>query len=223
MIKLKQLLETRIIGPHSSLTTGDITLYHGTTWDIAKLAKKGELGPVDPVEYVVNILMAHFNKTEEEARNIVKVNLPSTRRKDPSRLFLTTDKEQATRYAQAASKYGGEMVTDMLSNYLPGPRGKSDFYKHMITDNPAVVIVTVPLEMVLTHPYWTTPLKRRLINIYYTLKKYSEIAKYIDELQPGIEVFVSEKIPAKYIQRIERVEPYKIDPHLLALDRGDAS
>ena len=209
MIKLKQLLETRIIDPHQSLTTGDITLYHGTTWDIAKMAKRGELGPVDPSQYVAKVLVAHFGKTEEEAMQIVKVNLPRIRREEPPRLFLTTDKEQATRYAMAATKYGGEMVADVLINYMD--YNYPDRLKHLITGNPAVVVFTVPLEMVLTHPHWTTPLKKRLISIYYTIKKHPDIAKDIDELKPGIEVFVSEKIPAKYFQRIERVAPLKYD------------
>lgn len=208
MIKLKQLIETRIIDPHSSLTTGDITLYHGTTWDIAKLAKKGELGPVDPVDYVTNILVNHFNETEENARAIVKKHL-GLRKKDPPRLFLTTDKEQAIRYAQGSSRYGGEMTVDVLGGYLS--YNHPDRLKHILTNNPAIVILTVPVDMVLTHPHWITPLKKRLINIYYARKKHPEIYGEIDKLKPGIEVFVSEKIPAKYVQRIERVEPLKYD------------
>ncbi len=101
------------------------------------------------------------------------------------------------------------MILDVFMWYLnTGP--SPEYYKHTITDNPAVVVFTVPIDIVLTHPHWTTPLKRRLISLYYNLKKHPEIAKDIDELNPGIEVFVSEKIPARYFQRIEQVEAIRI-------------
>lgn len=203
MIKLKSLIETRVISPEESLLVGDITLYHGTTYPIALLAKKGELGPVKPGIYAMDILMRHFGETLESAKEIVKKHIGS-RRTDPPRLFLTTRKETAEGYARSATKYGGECVMDILSPYLANKRiPPLEARRHLLTDDPAVVTFTVPLSIVLTHPHWATPARKRILDIVRNIRKMSKVEWDWDRF--SIEVFVAEKIPSKYLQRIDRI------------------
>jgi hypothetical protein len=202
MIKLKSLIETRIIEPEDSLLVGDITLYHGTDYNIALEAKRGELGPVDTKEYVINILTTYFKEPPENAEKIYKKVIIYRNESNPPRLFLTTDKEQAASYAKNSTIFGGEIVSIILFSYL----NKNNEYNRYRTIKPAVVTFTVPLSMVLTHPFWTTPARDRILSIIRQMRKRPEIAKDINKLQPlGIEVFVKEKIPAKYFQRIDLV------------------
>jgi predicted CopG family antitoxin len=177
MIKLKSLLETRIIDPQTSLSVGDITLYHGTNWEVAKRAKKGEMGPIDRKKMVINILMTRFGESKENAEKMYEKY--ATRKDEPNVLFLTTDKDQAIGYAKYTAQFGGEIVSDVLTRYIRDRKIPEEQFNRLFPSyEPAIVTVTVPLEMVLTHPYWSTSLKKRLLDIYWYLKKdlvYSNI------------------------------------------------
>jgi hypothetical protein len=76
---------------------------------------------------------------------------------------------------------------------------------HLKTNEPALVTMNIPLSMVLTHPNWNTPLRARLRSILNPIKreKYKHIWDNITDLR--LEVFVKEKIPARFIQRIDKV------------------
>lgn len=208
MIKLKLLIsETRIITPEESLLVGDITVYHGTTWTIAQNAKKGELKPINVIEAAVNMLVNQFGETLEYAKNIVKTSL-STRRRDPPRLFLTPNKESAISYAKACTPYGGESTHDVLGDYFSEKNIPWENIAGMIqTKEPAVITITIPLSLLLTHPHWNTPAIKRIRDTIRNMKKY----QYLYDDEPGlkkefhIELLVDEAIPRKYIQRIDRV------------------
>lgn len=202
------LQETRIITPEESLLEGYITLYHGTVWPIALKAKKGELGPQDMQKLVMNVLIDVFHETPQEAKKYYDKYV-SIRRKDPSRLFLTTSRKGAEGYARSCTKWGGELFYDVISNYMYEKDQNIDrevLVKKLKTDEPAIVTINVPLEMVLTHPHWTTPLKHRLRDIMANLKKYPDIKDSLFD-NFNLEVFVKDKIPARFIQRIDKVSP----------------
>lgn len=202
--------ETRIITPDESLYEGYITLYHGTTWPIALKAKKGELGPQELKSLTIDILMNVFHETSDQSLEIY--NKYSSRSKDPNLLFLTTSKEGAEAYARSATKYGGEIFHDIIGNYLWN-KGKntnqylSSLETHLKTNEPAVVTVNVPLSMVLTHSNWNTPLRSRIRKYLYNIRSQYRPEDLDDHLKDlNFEVFVKEKIPRRFIQRIDRVE-----------------
>jgi hypothetical protein len=202
----QNIKETRIITPEESLYEGYITLYHGTTWPLALKAKKGELGPQDLEKLIVDILVNVYHETPMAAREIFE-KYSSMRKKDPNFLFFTTNKKGAERYACSSTKYGGEIFYDVIGGYLWNKNKGEDLdkiKKHLFTDEPAIVTINVPLEMVLTHPNWNTPLRRRLRDIRKNILKNPELKDVLsDDL--NIEVFVKENIPARFVQRIDRV------------------
>ena len=203
------LKETRIITPEESLYEGYITLYHGTTWPLALKAKKGELGPQPLRDLVINVLVNVFHETPSKAAEFYDKH-SSIRRNDPAMLFLTTNKKSAEAYARSSTKYGGEILMDVLGQYFwnspayGDPKHQKFVQEKLQTDEPAVVTVNVPLEMVLTHPHWITPLRSRLRDIRKNILKNPEL-KHILSDDLSMEVFVKEKIPARFIQRIDRI------------------
>jgi hypothetical protein len=205
MIKLKSLLirETRIIEPENSLLVGDITLYHGTSWKVAKKAKKGELGPINTKELIIPILINYFGESSQKAEEIYEKYIYSYRRKeDPNVLFLTTKKDQAIQYAQYTAKWCGEIVYDVLKNYFLNHNVSKETiekFHSTINNEPAVITLTVPLSTVYTHPYWKTPMKDRIKDAIRRSKRWNMPMDF------NMEVFVYEKIPTKYIQRIDKV------------------
>lgn len=201
MIKLKSLIETRIIEPEESLLVGDITLYHGTDYRTALKAKKEGLNPIDKKEKVVYILMMYFDENREDAEKIFdKYNV---RKNEPNVLFFTTKKESAIDYAKYTSKWQGEITYDILKRYFIDKNVPKEIINNYLSiSKPALITITVPLSMVLTHPHWETPARKRIYNIVRQMKKHPEIAKNFNF---AFEVFVREKIPAKYIQRIDRI------------------
>ncbi len=203
----RNIKETRIITPEESLYEGYITLYHGTTWPLALKAKKGELGPQDMEKLIIDVLINVYHEAPQDAKKYYD-KYSSSRKKDPSAIFFTTNKEGAEGYARAATKYGGELFMDVLSGYMcnKNKMTRPQAFSKLLTDQPAIVTVNVPLEMVMTHPNWTTPLRNRLRYILDPIKreKYKDIWQYIKDMD--IEVFVKEKIPARFVQRIDRVK-----------------
>jgi hypothetical protein len=213
MIKLKSLIETRIIDPTESLWTGDITLYHGTTWDAALKAKKGQLGPQPLRQYVVSILVNDFGEKPDVAERYYDAHA-DYRKHDPTVLYLSTSFRQARNYAVSNTEWGGEVITDVLYRYVSekyAKQGRVEYARKWIeenrTKNPAVVTVTVPFSMVFTHPHWKTPARNRILNIVRNIRnmkyRYADKEEMLEDF--AIEVFVYENIPAKYVQRIDRV------------------
>lgn len=211
--KQKPLNETRIISPELSLEEGYITLYHGTTWAIALQAKKGELGPQNLKKLIIDVLTNVFHETPRKSVEIFEKYI-GDKRKDSNFLFLTNNKQDAENYARSATKYGGEIFMDILSaymwNYKNWPRESLDSVRNYLqTDEPAIVTINVPLSMVFTHPNWNTPYRDRIRDILKNVRKNPELRKHLDNL--SMEVFVKEKIPAKFVQRIDRVEKFEKD------------
>lgn len=213
MIKLKSLIETRIIDPETSLWTGDISLYHGTTWNTALKAKKGQLGPQPLKQYVVNILVNDFGEKPEIAERYYDQHA-DYRKNDPGVLYLSTSFRQARNYAVSNTEWGGEVITDVLYRYVSekyAKQGKMEYARKWIeqhrTKTPAVVTVTVPFSMIFTHPHWVTPARKRILNIVRNIRrmnyKYADKEEMLEDF--AIEVFVYENIPSKYVQRIDRV------------------
>lgn len=211
----RPIREARIINPAEAIGEGYITLYHGTTWPIALKAKRGELGPQNLRQLVSDVLVKVFHETPEAALKYYddEIRHHSTRNA-PSQdlLFLTTDKNAAVRYAKAATKYGGEIFLDILGQYVWDKQGQlgQDIHelvrKHLLTDEPAVVTINVPLSMVFSHPNWNTPMKDRLRDIINNARKHPELKKHLNDL--SMEVFVKEKIPARFVQRIDRTTKF---------------
>lgn len=206
------LKETRIIQPEEALEEGYITLYHGTTWPVALKAKKGELGPQNLRSLVSNVLVNVFHENPQDAGEIYDREIKKNGgRPVPSQkvLFLTGDKETAERYACSATKYGGEIFADVLGQYIwdknRNTNGNlSDIMKsHLMTDQPAVITINVPLSMVFTHPDWRMPVRDKLRTILKNARENPELRKHLKDM--NIEVFVKETIPAKFIQRIDKV------------------
>lgn len=217
MIKLKSLIETRIIDPETALLTGDITLYHGTTWATALKAKKGFLGPQPLREYTINILVNDFGEKPDVAARYYDSHA-DYRKKDPRVLYLTANFDTARNYAVSNTEWGGEIITDILYRYASekyAKQGHSEYAGKWIeehrTKTPAVVTVTVPLKMVFTHPHWVNPARKRILsilrNIRTHMKTYGYTKEEVNELLENLgEFFVYENIPSKYVQRIDRVE-----------------
>ena len=204
----RSLKETRIINPEESLLEGYITLYHGTTWPIALKAKKGELGPQNMEKLITDILIKVYHETPINAKEIFD-KYTKLRSKDPNFLFLTTSKEGAEKYARSNTKYGGEMFYDVLSGYLWSKNKKTRFntiFEKLKTDEPAVITINVPLEMVLSHPNWNTPLRHTFRRIRKNMLKNPELKNILSD-NFNIEVFVKDKIPKRFIQRIDKVAP----------------
>ncbi len=215
--KKKSVKETRIIDPEASLSTGDITLYHGTTWAIAQKAKKGFLGPQPLKEYTVNILVNDFGESTDIAARYYDKHA-DYRKKDPRILYLTPNFRTARNYAVSNTEWGGEVITDILYRYVSekyAQGGNAAYASKWIEDHrtktPAVVTITVPLSMVFTHPHWVNPARKRILNILRNMRTHQKTYGYSKEEVKEImedfgEVFVYENIPAKYVQRIDRVE-----------------
>lgn len=203
MIKLLSLIkETRIIDPIASLLVGDITLYHGTTLSISKKAKMGELGPTN-LKQKIKDMFKDLNVSEQDYEYILHNCASSWRiEHDPNVLFLTTRRKDAENYAKTSTKYGGEIFSDIVRA----------IYRNVTnpvhpTNEPAVITITVPLQLVYTHPFWKTPLKQRIKSVLQQMKRYEnneDIYNYIREM--NFECFVYEPIPARYIQRIDLVK-----------------
>jgi len=202
----KRLTETRIITPEESLYEGYITLYHGTTWPIALKAKKGELGPQNLENLVVDVLVNVFHEDPKDAHEYYK-KYSGQRKKDPKALFFTTKKEQAEMYSRSTTKYGGEIFFDVLSKYFwdknKDHRKYTDFIRKLKTDEPAVITINVPLSMVLTHPHWITPAKDRIRDILKVIRQEPDLKDHLGDMT--MEVFVKENIPARFVQRIDKV------------------
>jgi uncharacterized protein YifE (UPF0438 family) len=199
VVTIRNILETRIIDAESSLLVGDITLYHGTTWTVAKEAKRGRLAPQNLEEKVIVVLVNEFKVSSVKAKQIYD-KYSTLRKGEPSVLFFTTDRKSAEKYARSTSKYGGEVVNDIVERYLRG-QGifSNEVWDRLVTSEPTVVTITVPLSMTLTHPYWNTPASKRILDIVRSGRKWN-IDRDFD-----IEVFIGELIPAKYVQRIDRI------------------
>lgn len=208
MITLKSLLfETRIISTENSLLVGDITVYHGTTWTIAQNAKKGELKPINITQSIIDLLINRFGESPEYAQNIVKKSLV-LRRSDPPRLFLTPNKASAIGYAKCCSPYGGESTVDVLGNYFSEKRIPFENIAGMIqTKEPALITITIPIKLLLTHPHWNTPAISRLRTIIQNTRKYEYRYTNKEDVlsQLNIELFVDMPIPKQYIQRIDKL------------------
>jgi hypothetical protein len=205
--ELGKISETRIITPEESLYDGYITLYHGTTWPLAIKAKKGELGPQNMEKLIVDVLVNVYHETPQDAKEYYE-KYSRSRKTDPNVIFFTTDKLQAESYARASTKYGGEIFQDVIGEYLWSKNKEVDrniIWNKLQTDQPAIVTINVPLEMILTHPHWTTPLRNRLRRIKANMLKTPELLRFPDKYD--IEAFSKENIPARFVQRIDRVSP----------------
>ncbi len=213
MIKLKSLLEAYILNPEEALSVGMITLYHGTTLQPALKAKKGELGPQNLKQIVVDVLVNEFDEDPQIAADYYE-KYADYRKKDPKVLFLTPNFRTARNYAVSNTKWGGEVITDVLYRYSSekfARRGHPEDARKWIEDNrtkePAVVTITVPLSMVFTHPNWVTPARNRILNVIRNIKRQTTKTISKEELLEDLdmEVFVYENIPRKYVQRIDKV------------------
>jgi hypothetical protein len=206
--ELGKISETRIITPEESLYDGYITLYHGTIWPLALKAKKGELGPQNMEKLIVDVLVNVYHETPQDAKEYYE-KYSKSRKEDPNVIFFTTDKSEAEDYARVSTKYGGELFYDVLGNYLwdknKGINNNNAFEK-LQTNEPAIITVNVPLSMVLTHPLWSTPFRSKIRQIMKNIKNNPEIKGSLSD-NFNFEVFVKENIPARFVQRIDRVPP----------------
>ena len=206
--ELGKISETRIITPEESLYDGYITLYHGTIWPLALKAKKGELGPQNMEKLIVDVLVNVYHETPQDAKEYYE-KYSKSRKEDPNVIFFTTDKSEAEDYARVSTKYGGELFYDVLGNYLwdknKGINNNNAFEK-LQTNEPAIITVNVPLSMVLTHPLWSTPFRSKIRQIMKNIKNNPEIKGSLSD-NFNFEVFVKENIPARFVQRIDRVSP----------------
>jgi hypothetical protein len=207
MISLKELIETKIIRPEEALMEDNITLYHGTNYITALKAKKTGIGPIDKKKIITYILMMHFDESETDANRIFDQYFNKSLRVDqPNALFLTTNKNSAINYATFNAKWGGELMFDILSKYIKDKKVPDDIVRsyHEYIDKPALITLNVPLSLVFTHPHWKTPLKDILkrSRLHRRREIYTDWDKY--PLDFG-EVYVYEHIPAKYVQRIDRI------------------
>jgi hypothetical protein len=202
----QNIKETRIISPEESMYEGYITLYHGTIWPIALKAKKGELGPQNMEKLITDILVNVYHETPSSAKEIFDKYV-DLRKKDPNFIFFTTRKEQAEDYARACTKWGGEMFKDVIERYLWSKNKEEDrgaIFRKIETQEPAVVTVNVPLEMVLTHSHWSTPLRNKIRQIMKNMRN-NPYLKDVLSTDFDIEVSVKENIPARFVQRIDKI------------------
>lgn len=207
MIKLIDLIETKIIRPEEALMEDNITLYHGTNYITALKAKKQGIGPIDQKKIITHILMMYFNESETDANRIFDEYFNKTSRVDqPNALFLTTVKKEAVHYATFTAKWGGELMYDILSKYIKDKKVPEDIVKsyHEYIDKPALITLNVPLYLAFTHPHWKSPLKDILKKhlFFKRSQRYTDWDKYPLDFS---EVYVYEYIPAKYIERIDRI------------------
>ena len=204
--ELGKISETRIITPEESLYDGYITLYHGTIWPLALKAKKGELGPQNMEKLIVDVLVNVYHETPQDAKEYYE-KYSKSRKEDPNVIFFTTDKSEAEDYARVSIKYGGELFYDVLGNYLWDKNkgiNNNNVFEKLQTNEPAVVTVNVPLSMVLSHPNWSTPFRSKIRQIMKNIRNNPEIKGSLSD-NFDFEVFVKENIPARFVQRIDRV------------------
>jgi len=207
MIKLRQLLfEFQEIDPLQALNAKAITLYHGTTMGTAMLAKKGELGPIDMATQVRAFMKARGGDKRDIDYYIKKAEA-HVKNESPNVLYLALTKDSAGSYAKKTGGVGGEFLRTVMFMSAHG-----NVSSHLF--DPVVITVTLPLSMVFTHPNFKTPISdslNKIINMKMdihsnTTFQFRNKKELLQIIYDNItEVFVYDKIPSKYIQRIEKV------------------
>lgn len=200
-MRLKKYLQERY-EPTEWWEKGEtITLYHGTTWDRAKIIKKEGLKPLDVGKRVIE-LIKDFGLDPEEVPNWVKGEI-SLRTREKPRIYLTNRKQQAIDYAHYMSKYGGEASTSTVTRILQYKSKSKQSWKEIEKIikpegiEYAIVTVDMPWKEALTY--------RNLAQTLYKMKRvYGDNWKK-EAKEAGFEFYSEKPIPKKYIVRIDKI------------------